>query len=70
MPARTEMWRDAAERGQEPLCMPGRGEPFHRPPVLPGRLMRVLGPVVLGHPAKPAAGPGSQLPPIDATSFL
>ena len=25
--------------------MPGRGEPFHRPLALPGRLMRVLGPV-------------------------
>ena len=45
MPPRTEMWRDAAERGQEPLRMPGRGEPFHRPLALPGRLMRVLGPV-------------------------
>ena len=28
MPTRTEMWRDAAERGQEPLRMRGRGEPF------------------------------------------
>ena len=26
--------------------MPGRGEPFHRPLALPGRLMRVLGPIV------------------------
>src|SRR6476659_6855447 len=43
MPPRTEMWRDAAERGQQPLRMPGRGEPFHRPLALPGRLMRVLG---------------------------
>src|SRR4029077_18460003 len=45
MPRRTEMWRDAAERGQQPLRMPGRGEPFHRPLALPGRLMRVLSPV-------------------------
>jgi Putative esterase len=45
MPPRTEMWPDAAERGQEPLRMAGRGEPFHRPLALPGRLMRVLGPV-------------------------
>jgi hypothetical protein len=42
---RTEMWRGAAERGQQPLRMPGRGEPFHRPLALPGRLMRVLGPI-------------------------
>ena len=33
-------------RGQQPLRMPGRGEPFHRPLALPGRLMRVLSPVV------------------------
>jgi len=46
MPSRTEMWRDAAERGQEPLRMPGRGEPFHRPLALPGQLMRGLGPIV------------------------
>ncbi len=46
MPTRTETWRDAAERGQERLRMPGRGEPFLRPLALPGRLMRVLGPVV------------------------
>ena len=26
--------------------MPGRGEPFHRPLPLSGRLMRILGPVV------------------------
>ena len=46
MSTRTETWRDAAERRQERLRMPGRGEPFLRPLALPGRLMRVLGPVV------------------------
>ena len=40
------MWSDAAERGPEPVRMPGRGAPFHRPLALPGRMMRVLGPVV------------------------
>jgi hypothetical protein len=46
MPTRTEMWSDAAEHGPEPVRMPGRGAPFHRPLALPGRMMRVLGPVV------------------------
>jgi len=36
MPTRTEMWSDAAERGPEPVRMPGRGAPFHRPLALPG----------------------------------
>ena len=46
VPTGPEVRRDAAERGQEPLRVPGRGEAFHRPLALPGRLMRVLGPVV------------------------
>jgi hypothetical protein len=37
---------DAAERKQEPLGLPRRGEAFHHPFPDPGGLMRVLGPVV------------------------
>ena len=37
---------DVAERKQEPLRLPGRGEAFHRPFPVPGRLMGVLGPVI------------------------
>jgi hypothetical protein len=36
---------DAAERKQEPLGLPRRGEAFHHPFPDPGRLMGVLGPV-------------------------
>ena len=36
---------DAAERKQEPLGLPRRGEAFHRPFALSGRLMGVLGAV-------------------------
>src|SRR6476659_8078599 len=46
VPTGPKVRRDAAERRQEPLRMPGRLEAFHRPLALPGRLMRVLGPVV------------------------
>src|ERR1700758_3071940 len=40
------MLGNATERGQEPLRVPGRCEPFHRPFPLPGGLMRVLDPIV------------------------
>ena len=45
VPTGPKVRRDAAARRQEPLCMPHRGEAFHRP--LPGTdgLMGVLGPV-------------------------
>src|SRR4029077_6453879 len=46
MPRRTERGSDASEHGPEQGRMPGRGAPFHRPLALPGRMMRVLGPVV------------------------
>src|SRR6185295_14380652 len=36
---------DAAERREEPLRLPGRSEPFHRPLALAGGLMGVLGAV-------------------------
>ena len=39
------MWRMRLN-ADRPLRMPGRFEPFHRPLALPGRLMRVLGPIV------------------------
>ena len=44
MPTRAEMWRDAAERGQEPLRMPGLRCTVSSPARVAG--MRVLGPVV------------------------
>ena len=37
---------DAAERKQEPLGLPRRGEAFHHPFPDRGRLMGVLGPIV------------------------
>ena len=37
---------DMTKRIQEPLGLPRRGEAFHHPFADPGRLMRVLGPVV------------------------
>ena len=44
-----KMLPDVAERKQEPLRLPGRGEAFHHPFPDPGRLMGVLSPVeVLG----------------------
>src|SRR6478752_5456380 len=43
MPTRAEMWRDAAERGQEPLRMPGLRCTVSSPARVAG--MRVLGPV-------------------------
>jgi hypothetical protein len=46
MPSRPKVCGDAAEGGQESLRMPQRFEAFHRPFVLPGGLMRVLGAVV------------------------
>ena len=45
MPTGPEVRRDAAERRQEPLRLPGRREAFHRPFAVPGRLMGVLGAV-------------------------
>ena len=51
---------DAAERKQESLGLPSRGEAFHHPFADPGRLMGVLGPVELlpaamGHPRQKLA---------------
>ncbi len=40
------MRSDIAERGQKSLRVSGRCEPFHCPFSLPGRLVRVLCPVV------------------------
>ena len=42
----TEVLSDVAERKQEPLGLPRRGEAFHDPFPDPGRLMGVLGAVV------------------------
>ncbi len=53
---------DAAERKQEPLGLPRRGEAFHHPFPDPGRLMGVLGPIVevlraaMGHRRQKLAG--------------
>ena len=43
---------DAAERTQEPLGLPRRGEAFPHPFPDPGRLMGVLGPVELSTDVK------------------
>src|SRR5271169_2422680 len=46
MTTATKVLSDMAERKQEPLRLPGRGEAFHHPFPDSGRLMGVLGPVV------------------------
>src|SRR5271166_5869542 len=42
----TKVLSDVAERKQEPLSLPGRGEAFHHPFPDSGRLMGVLSPVI------------------------
>jgi len=44
--AGSEVRGDAAERGQEPLGVSGRGEPFHGSFALTGGLMGVLRPII------------------------
>ena len=41
-----KMLADVAERKEESLGLPGRGEAFHHPFPDPGRLMGVLSPVI------------------------
>ena len=58
----TKVLSDVAERKQEPLGLPRRGEAFHHPFPDPGRLMGVLGPIVevlraaMGHRQQNLAG--------------